>query len=95
MRALREFWEAGHTDAERELRGWFYACEDANWSNFAELRKDFRDADAVGEKVVFNINHNDYRLIAYVSYEYKTVMVKFVGTHAQYSRLKKKDIENL
>jgi mRNA-degrading endonuclease HigB of HigAB toxin-antitoxin module len=34
-------------------------------------------------------------MIAYVNYEYKQVLVKFIGTHAEYSRFTKRDIENL
>lgn len=95
LKTLREFWESGHPDAELGLRGWYGKTAKAEWDNFSELRTTFRSADAVGEKVVFNISRNEYRLIAYVNYEYKQVLVKFIGTHADYSRLSKREIENL
>ncbi len=95
LRTLREFWESGHPDAELGLRGWYSKTVKADWNSFAELRDTFRNADLVGDRVVFNIKRNEYRLIAYVNYDYKQVLIKFIGSHADYSRLSRRDIENL
>jgi len=38
-------------------------------------------------RLVFNIGGNKYRLIVRTAYKHKRVMVKFVGTHAEYDRV--------
>jgi mRNA interferase HigB len=35
---------------------------------------------------------NKYRLVAHVAYAYKRILVKFVGTHAEYDRI---DVETI
>ena len=51
---------------------------------FAELRQAFASVDKVGERYVFNIGGNKYRLIATIAYSIQTVWVKHVLTHAEY-----------
>ena len=38
-------------------------------------------------RLVFDIAGNNYRLIVRVAYPYKRVLIKFVGTHAEYDRI--------
>lgn len=38
-------------------------------------------------RVIFDIAGNKYRLVAYIAYRFKRVLVKFVGTHAEYDRI--------
>ena len=38
-------------------------------------------------RLVFDIGGNKYRLVVRVSYEYGQVLIKFVGTHAEYDRV--------
>jgi len=45
-----------------------------------------KDADAVGNCVVFNIKDNDARLITYINYEMGTVTVLAVLTHKEYDK---------
>ena len=95
MRTLREFWEAGHGDAEEALREWFRSAEKGQWSKFAEVRSQFPSVDQVGNKLVFNIKGNEYWLIVAVSYEFGVVLVKWVGNHREYAKLIRRDIEKL
>ena len=87
IKRLREYWLGGHADAEQPLKAWFAVTEKASWGSFADLRASFPAADRVGEKVVFNIGGNKYRLVALVNFQSKYVLVKWVGTHAEYDRL--------
>lgn len=41
----------------------------------------------VGNRVVFNIRGNAYRLVVKINYPARIVYVRFVGTHAQYDRV--------
>lgn len=46
------------------------------------------NVDFVGDnRVIFDIAGNRYRLIVRVSYRFKVVQIKFVGTHAEYDRI--------
>lgn len=37
--------------------------------------------------VVFNIAGNKYRLVVRITYPYRGVYIRFIGTHAQYDRI--------
>jgi len=43
--------------------------------------------------VVFNIKGNDHRLIVAISYRAQIVLIKFIGTHAEYDRVDAETVE--
>lgn len=87
LRTLRRFWEK-HPPAENPLRTWHSTVFQAEWTGPADIRAQFSSADFVADnRVIFNIGGNKYRLLVHVSYEYKAVLVKFVGTHAEYDEI--------
>jgi mRNA interferase HigB len=51
-----------------------------------EVRQDFRSADLVGRRTVFDIPGNDYRLVARVNYKWQRVYILKIRTHAEYAR---------
>jgi HTH-type transcriptional regulator / antitoxin HigA len=55
-------------------------------NNFPAVRRTRKDADPVGDCVVFNIKDNDARLITYINYEMGTVTVLAVLTHKEYDK---------
>ena len=86
-KTLVTFWEK-HPDAEGPLATWFTAARAAEWKTPQDIRYDFRSADFVGDnRVIFDIGGNKYRLIVNVSYTYKSVLIKFIGTHADYDKI--------
>lgn len=88
LRALRECWEK-HPQAERPLRTWYTMVEEANWVGPADVKRQFGTAvDFVDDnRVIFDIGGNKFRVIVRMSYPFGRVMVKFVGTHAEYDRV--------
>lgn len=84
-RTLRDFGKR-HADARGPLEAWFRIVQNADWKNTAAVRDQFKDADFVGEKVVFNILGNRYRLIAFIAYRVRTVYIKAVLTHKEYDK---------
>lgn len=67
-RALREFWEH-HPDSRRALSDWHDSVEEADWSTPAQIRDSFPDASFVGgNRVVFNIRGNRFRLAVWINY---------------------------
>jgi len=92
-RALKQFWER-HPQAEQPLASWFKIVSKASWDGPADIKSAFgRNVDFIGDnRVIFDIGGNKYRLIVHVAYPFKRVLVKFVGTHAEYDRI---DPENV
>lgn len=44
--------------------------------------------DFVGDnRAIFDLGGNKYRLVMHVSYRFRRVLVKFVGTHAEHDRI--------
>jgi len=92
-KTLRDFWERpGCRDAEQPLKAWFREAEHADWSNSAEVKAAFRSASIVGDRVVFNIAGNKYRLVIRVNYPYRVVYVRFIGTHRQYDEINVREV---
>lgn len=77
--------------AERSLRAWFSRVEQAQWQNFAEVRREFPTADQVKRLTVFNISGNNYRLITCIEFDQQKVFIRNVLTHAEYDEGKWKD----
>lgn len=84
---LETFWRS-HKDAEEPLRAWFQEVDKAAWRGPADVRNRYRSADFLpGDRVVFNIKGNKYRLIVAVKYDFKCVYIRFIGTHAEYDKI--------
>jgi mRNA interferase HigB len=87
-RTLRKFWER-RRKAEVPLRAWFSIASRAEWSSPADVKAMFgTTVDFVGDnRLIFDIGGNKYRLIVHVAYAYRRVLVKFIGTHAEYDKV--------
>src|SRR5205809_621619 len=82
-RVLREFWSSC-PDAKRPLLAWYQETVEADWGGPAAVKQKYRSASFVGDRVVFNIKGNDYRLVVWINYPYRVVYIRFVGTHSDY-----------
>ena len=91
-RTLREFWER-HPDARQPLRDWYEAAESSDWGTPNELRARYASASIIaGNRVVFNIKGNVYRLVVHVLYHRRRVYIRFIGTHAAYNRINAEEV---
>ncbi len=93
-RTLRVFWEApGHRDAEQPLRAWFAVAKVAEWRGPANVKAEIRTASILrGNRIVFNIAGNKYRLVVHARYDLRRIYIRFVGTHRDYDRIVAEDI---
>jgi mRNA interferase HigB len=82
---LRELIEK-HPQAEGALLAWHKITRAANWTRLSDVRQQFPSADMIGMVIVFNILHNDLRLITVASWRSKRIYVKALLTHKQYDR---------
>ena len=81
---LREFWEnPKYANSEIVLSAWHHVVEDATWENFADVRKTYSSADQVGNKTVFNVGGNKFRIVAFIDYEAGKVFIRSVLTHKE------------
>jgi len=92
LKALRDFWER-HPQAEVPLRAWHAIASRAHWRSPADVKAAYRSASFLrGNRVVFNIKGNEFRLVVAVHYNRGLIFVRFVGTHQQYDRINAEDI---
>lgn len=87
-RTLRAFWH-DNPRAEQPLREWYTVVSKAAWTTPADVKAAFgKGVDCVGDnRIIFDIRRNEYRLIVHVAYAYGRILIKFVGTHAEYDRI--------
>jgi mRNA interferase HigB len=75
-------------DARGPLEAWYYEAKHAQWETPADIKAQFRSASILkGNRAVFNIAGNKYRLIVKINYATKTVFVRFIGTHREYDKI--------
>jgi mRNA interferase HigB len=43
-------------------------------------------------RIIFDLGGNKFRLVVHVSYVFERVLVKFIGTHAEYDRIDPKAV---
>jgi mRNA interferase HigB len=91
-RPLKEFWEK-HRDVQGALEAWLAHAERAEWDSPADVVADYRSADILsGDRVVFNLKGNQYRLVVRIRYPSHVVYVRFIGTHQEYDRVEATEI---
>lgn len=87
VKTLREFWKE-HADAEQPLKSWFKEATDTRWKGPNDIKRFYPSADILpGNRIVFNIKGNTYRLIVKIHYNTGIVFIRFVGTHAEYDKI--------
>ena len=78
-----------HADCLKPLRAWASMVEAAEWKSFQDVKKQFNSADVLsGNRIIFDIKGNKYRLITVAAYRQGILQVLWVGTHAEYNKKK-------
>jgi mRNA interferase HigB len=86
-RTLKDFYER-HAPAKAPLESWFHETKAATWNTPTDIAARFPSADFLpGNRVVFDIAGNNYRLVARIHYNTGIVFIRFVGTHAAYDKV--------
>ncbi len=76
------------------LDAWFAEAQRATWKNSAELKQQYRSASVVSAtRVVFNIEGNEFRLVAAINYHYQVLLIKWLGTHREYDKIEVESVE--
>lgn len=69
-----------------QVSAWYRIANRATWHNLSEVRQIFPHADNVGDKTVFNIKGNEYRLIVQIVYTTQTIYIRDLLTHKEYDK---------
>ena len=89
---LRDFWDA-HPDSKQQLKAWYQETSKAEWSGPNDIKIEYPSVSFLADnRVVFNFKGNHYRLIVKISYDYKMIWIRFIGTHAEYDKINAKTI---
>ena len=78
---------AKHADARSWINHWRREVENASWQSPQDIKERYASASFLPDKiVVFNVKGNYYRLVVFVDFGRAKVLVKWIGTHAEYSK---------
>lgn len=74
-----------HANARSQVDAWLAEVEGAQWNSPNDIKTRFASASFLpNNRVVFNLKGNSYRLDVKVAYNTKVVLIKRIGTHAEY-----------
>lgn len=78
-----------HADARRPLDAWRIEAERAQWEGPQDVKSRYPSASFLADnQVIFNIKGNTYRLVIKAKYQNGLILIEWVGTHADYDKLK-------
>ena len=87
---LRDF-IARHPESHGSLRSWFDCLQARHYKDFNDMRTVFPSADRVRlksghERNLFKVAGDNYRVVCSVHFNRAKVYIRFVLTHAEYTR---------
>lgn len=86
---LLEEFKQNHADVRGQFDAWRDEVEREVWQTPQDIKRRYKSADFLGgNRVIFNIKGNSYRLVVQVRYRGGIVVIEWVGSHAEYSKKK-------
>lgn len=87
-KAIRDYCDSV-PQAKTALLDWAKRVKKAQWTCFADVKATFNSVDAIGNQhYVFNVKGNDYRVVVVIKFTPKFVLIRFIGTHTEYDKIK-------
>jgi mRNA interferase HigB len=78
-----------HPPVRPLAKAWLEEVTAANWTVTQDIKNHYSTASFLaGNRVVFNLGGNKYRLLVTVAFRNGVVVIERVGTHAEYDRWK-------
>ena len=76
-----------HADARKWIENWIADTELVSWDTTHDLKERYPSVSFLGEGLtIFNVKGNRYRLETTIAYKTNVVVVKWIGTHAEYDK---------
>ena len=83
-----EAFASQHPGSFKALAAWRKRVTLETWGTMSDVQTAFPKAKVLnGERVRFEIQGGDFRLVAAFDFARRLVFIKFIGTHAQYDRI--------
>lgn len=90
---LQAYWER-RPETEAALRLWLAVARRARWATMSEAKARFSKSKALnGERIRYEINGGDYRLVVAIQFKAQIIWIKFIGSHAEYDRIDALNVE--
>ncbi|MGH8251959.1 MAG: type II toxin-antitoxin system HigB family toxin [Steroidobacteraceae bacterium] len=84
-RDLLEAFCSSHADARSWIEAWLLEVGGMSWDTPRDIKNRYVTASILpGNRVVFNVRGNHYRLEVHVTYRNRVVTVQRIGTHREY-----------
>lgn len=78
-----------YPNAKTSLLTWYYEFSKLSFDNFNALKAIYGNASIVGgNRIIFNIKGNDYRLVVTINFKQGAAYVIWFGTHNEYDKIK-------
>lgn len=88
---IMDFLRSGDAKSRKLFPAWLTDTEKASWNSPSDIKKNNRTIDFLpGNRVVFNIGGNDYRIVAKIDYQRQIVLIRWAGYHKDYDRINAK-----
>lgn len=76
-----------HADSKGWLETWLAESRSGEWQSPNDIKARYNSASILHDnRVIFNVRGNNYRMEVQVSYKNKVIVIKWLGTHAEYDR---------
>lgn len=76
-----------HADARQWIENWLAETERTIWRTPQDIKAWYASASFLADNVIiFNVRGNNYRLEIQVAYKTSTVVIRWLGTHEEYSK---------
>ncbi len=77
-----------HARSRKRIAAWHAEAKAATWKAPNDIKGRFRSADFLpGNRVIFDIGGNAYRIIVVAQYTAGVLDVRFAGDHKEYDRV--------
>ena len=76
-----------HADARSWIENWLANVEAEQWKTSQDIKRSYASASFLADNVVIlNVKGNRYRLEVQIAYKTGIVVVRWSGTHAEYTK---------
>ena len=80
---------AEHADCRKWIANWISDVRHSQWKTTHDIKERYASASFLADNIVtFNVRGNEYRLEVRIALRTGIVLVRWMGTHAEYTKRK-------